>query len=90
MSFSHYGMNLDVFLSGNLSFILGIAAEDIDVLLLPIRNTHKQIDIYSVLTKVRQNIKKQFIREVYRDMGGVQMELISSSDSEEENIWEDR
>lgn len=87
---SHYGMNLDVFLSGNLSFILGIAAEDIDVLLLPIRNTHKQIDIYSVLTKVRQNIKKQFIREVYRDMGGVQMELISSSDSEEENIWEDR
>lgn len=76
-------MNIDDFLSGNLSFALGIADEDTDVLLLPIRNPHKQIDIYSVLTKVKQNIKKQFTREVYREMGGVQMELISSSDSEE-------
>ena len=83
---SHYGMNLDVFLCGNLSFVLGIAAEDTDALLLPIRNPHKQIDLYSVLTKVRQNIKKQFIREVYRDMGGVQMELVSDSDPEKEDI----
>ncbi|MDD6194934.1 MAG: hypothetical protein PUB19_08555 [Lachnospiraceae bacterium] len=87
---AHYGMNLDVFLSGNLSFVLGIAVDDIDVLLLPFRNPYKQIDIYSVLTKVKQNIKKQFTREVYRDMGGVQMELISSSDSEEADICDDR
>lgn len=79
---SHYGMNLDVFLSGNLSFVLNIAAEDIDAFLIPIRNPHKQINIHTVLTKVRQNIKKQFNREVYRDMGGVQMLLVSESDSE--------
>lgn len=83
--YSNYGMNLDVFLAGNLSFELGIAAEDIDVVMLPIRNPHKQINIYSVLAKVRQNIRKHFTREVYRNMGSVRMELISSNDSEKED-----
>lgn len=73
---SHYGMNLDVFLSRNLSFELEIADEDNDIYQLPIRDPHKQINIYSVLAKVRQDIKKQFTREVYRDVGGVQIGLI--------------
>lgn len=74
---SNYGMNLDVFLAKNLSFEISIAAEDIDAILLPVCSPHKQINIYSVLRKVRQNIKKHFTREVYRNMGGVHMELIS-------------
>lgn len=80
---SHYGMNLDVFLSGNLSFDFGIASEEVDVFIIPFHDLHKQINIYSVLTKVRQNIKKQFCREVYRDMGGVQMELIPNNDTKQ-------
>lgn len=82
---SNYGMNLDVFLSGNLSFEIGIATADTDVLLLPIHNPLKQINIYSVLAKVRQNIKKQFTREVYHNMGGIQIELVASNDSTKED-----
>ena len=79
---SHYGMNLDVFLAGNLSFEFNIVSEEMDAFLIPIYNSHRQVNIYSVLTKIRQHIKKQFKREVYRELGGVQMQLVSDNNLE--------
>lgn len=74
---AHYGMNLDVLLAGSLSFEHSVAANDTHALLIPIRNPHKHISIYSILAKIKKSIKGHFDREVYRDMGGVRMELVT-------------
>ena len=73
---AYCGMNLDVLLTGSLSFEQHQENKDTDVLRVPIGNPNS---IHSVLTKVKRSLKGHFTREIYRDMGGVNLKLISNS-----------
>lgn len=72
-------MDLDVLFTGSLYFEQHIVDEDTDAFLIPTYALNKQININSILTKVKKCIKGHFGREVYRDLGGVRMRLIKDT-----------
>lgn len=50
--------------------------DEIDTFYVPLKSNRKQIDIYSVLTKIGKNVRKSYSRLSYRTQGGVMMKLL--------------
>lgn len=69
-------MCLHALISDNVHIEYEEHKNEFDIINIPLRDERKNIDIYSVLTKVGRSIKKSYNRQGYKDYGGINMMLI--------------
>ncbi len=69
-------MCLHAFISDNVHIEYEEHKDELDIINIPLKDKRKNIDIYSVLTKVGRCIKKNYNRQGYKNYGGIKMMLI--------------